>query len=52
MVYICSVKLHMWQNVWNLYCVAHKMWCNSFLPCFYYPCCDDMDINQLETYGY
>ena len=52
MVYICSVKLCMWQK-----CVEFVLRCtqnvvSSFLPCFYYPCCGDMDIDQLETYGH
>ena len=21
------------KNLWHLYCIAHKMWCNSFLSC-------------------
>ena len=37
------------KNLWNLYYVAHKMWCNLVV---YYPCCGDVDIDQLETYGY
>ena len=41
------------KNLWNLYCVAHKMWCNLFLPCCLLPLlCGDVDIDQLETYGY
>ena len=49
---LCSVKLHLWQK-----CVEFVLRCtqnvvNSFLPCFYYPCCGDMDIDQLETYGH
>ena len=38
------------KNLWNLYCVAHKMQCNLFLPRCHYPCCGDVNIDQLETY--
>ena len=46
-----SVKLCMWQK-----CVEFVLRCRqnvvNLLPCFYYPCCGDMDIDQLETYGH
>ena len=54
MVYICSVKLHMWQKRVQEICIALHTKCGvtrSYLV-VYYPCCGDVDIDQLEMYGY
>ena len=40
------------KNLWNLICIALHTKCGvtcSYLV-VYYPCCGDVDINQLETY--
>ena len=47
------VKLRMWQKCVEFVLRCTQIVVNSFLPCFYYPCCGDMDIDdQLEMYGH
>ena len=56
-VHILSGVWHLIETcgkyLWNLYCFAHKN-CGVTHSCLvvYYPCCGDVDINQLEMYGY
>ena len=57
-VHVLSGVRHLTETcgkyLWNLYCVAHKNLCGVTHSCLviYYPCCGDVDINQLKMYGY